>query len=697
MASRTIVRRFAGHRVSRAPFVGPSAVVVIAALLSSAPSGSSSAPQAGQDLLTSNIDRTVSPRDDFFQYANGEWLGRNPIPDDRARWGIGNLVSDAVYAELRRLSESAAASKAPRGSAAQLIGDVWATGMDAVTINAHGLRHLQPDLNRIDGIRSLGEFIEVVATLHRRRMLADNYFTRQRVLFDGGVEEDEGDSDRWIFSLSQGGLSIGRLAYAGNEPPRTRVQAALREYLVRTFVRLHYDATRARASADAVYALEARLASAIEPDNASRRMELAELSRLTPLIDWKRYFRRLGAAELQTVTIRQARFFQVLSGLLGDAPLEDWKDYLRFWLIKTNAPFLDDGTFGEFFAFKSVMTGQRVPPPRWKRVVWQERYWLGLPLEILYGDAYWPAAVLARYQSVGESIRQAFQERIERADWLDDSTKAQALRKLSRLTLAIGPPKTSVDFSTMPLRRDSYVLNMMRSAEWFHEVEIRRLDTAVDETAADLHPTAGGGDAEYIDTRNEVRLTSPMIAPGWRVEDLDDAFVYGATALGHEIAHGFDNGGRLYDAEGNKVDWWRSRDAAVFAERAQSLVDQYNAFMPLEGLHVDGRRSLRENLATLVGLRLTLDAFKRTEQFRRNERVGGFTPLQRFFLAFAYSRASHESADALATRLRSGSPYAPDRERVNGVVRNLPEFYEAFDIRPGDRMYLPESARVTVW
>jgi putative endopeptidase len=661
-------------------------VVLIATLLSIATSESLPASQSALDILAANIDATVSPRDDFYQHANGEWLKRNPIPDDVAIWGIQNVMSDAVYTELRRISASAAASRGPRGSATQLIGDTWSTGMDADTINRDALKHLQPDLDRIEGIHSLGDLIEVVATLHRRNMLADNFFTRQRVLFDGGVAE--GDTGRWDFQLAQGGLSIGRLAYAGNGDQQVRAKAALRDYLVSTFVRLHYDAGKARASAEAVYALEARLAAGIEPDNAPRSLELAELVRLTPAIDWNRYFRRLGVTTIQSVTIRQTRFFQVLSGVLGDAPLEDWKDYLRFWLIKTNAPFLDDGTFGEFFTFKSVMTGQREPPPRWRRVVWQERNWLGFPLEFLHGGEYWPAAVLARYRSVGESVRRAFQERIGQAAWLDARTKEQALRKLASLRLTIGPPKASVDFSTMPLQRDSYLLNMIRSAEWFHDVEIRRLGTAVDDADADLHPTAGGGDAEYVDTRNEVRLTSPMIAPGRRVEDLDDALVYGATPLGHEIAHGFENDGRLYDAEGKKVDWWTSKDAATFNERVESVVEQYNAFMRRKGRNFDARRTLREELATLIGLRLNLDAFKRTEQFKRNERIGGFTPLQRFFLAFAYAHAAHE---------RTNVSYAPDHDQLNFLVATFPEFYEAFDVKPQDRMYLPGSARVTIW
>lgn len=647
-------------------------------------------------MLSVNIDPAVSPRDDFFQHANGEWLRRNPIPEDQTRWGISNVVSQEIYAQLRRISEEAASKTAPRGSAEQLIGDVWATGMDAATINAQGLTPLRPDLERIEQIRSLDDLMEVVATLHRRNMLADDYFVRQRVLFDDGVDYDQTDSKRRIYFLSPGGLSMGRLVYTAIDSRSSTLRAALRDYLRATFTRLHHDGERARSSADTVYEIEARLSAVVQQGGEVQRMGLSDLRQLTPSIDWDRYFRRVSASRIDSVAVRQPGFFQALDALFRSIPLEGWKDYLRFWLIKTHAPFLDDATFGEFFAYKSAFTGQREAPPRWRRVIWQERNWLGLPLGTLFDAQHWPPATLARYEAIGESLREVFRDRIARADWLSARTKDQARQKLARLRIRIGPPQKPVDVSTMPLRRDSYVLNMIRSAEWFHEVETRRLHAPVDDSEGDLHPSAGGGDAEYLDSRIEVRVSRPGIVPGWRDDELDDAFVYGSTVIGHEIAHALDSGGRLYDADGNKVAWWTAEDTQAFDERARALIDQYSAIAPLEGVRIDGQRSLRENLADQVGLRLALDAFKRTEQFKAGARVAGSTPLQRFFLAYAYSHLGHERHEALANRLKSGA-YAPSRERVNEAVRNIPEFHDAFDVKPGDRMYRAPDARVSVW
>jgi putative endopeptidase len=314
----------------------------------------------------------------------------------------------------------------------------------------------------------------------------------------------------------------------------------------------------------------------------------------------------------------------------------------------------------------------------------------------LYEREYFPPSVKARHQAVAESIRDAFRERIQHLDWMSDSTKKSALLKLARLKITIGVPDRHIDYSTMPLRRDSYVLNAIRASTWFHDRDMKKLNRVVDRAATDPMPSFS--DAWYDQANNEVLFgpAAATLVPGLRDEEVDDAVVYGAGFLGHEISHAFDSEGRHYDAEGNKADWWTAADDSSFRQRARVMIDQYNQFMPLEGLHVNGERSLPENMADLVGLRVALDAFRKTEQFKRNERIGGFSPLQRFFLAYAYGRAGQKRKDALAAQLRNGA-YAPDRERVNGVVMNIPEFYEAFGVKPGDRMYEPEGARVKIW
>ncbi len=671
-----------------------------ALILWTATSAQPTAAQPKQDFLAANIDQTVSPREDFFQYANGEWFKRNPIPEDQGGWGIRNVVAEDILSRQRRVSEEAATKKAARGSIEQLIGDFWFTGMDTTTVNKQGLAPLQPDLDRIDRIRSIRDLTDFVAIVHNRNIVLIQTNLAQRVLFSDYVEQDEKNSDRWIYSLSQGGISMPPEDYSGSDPRAVKVRDAFREYLFKTFLRLHRDSGKAKAGADAVYDLEARLAKAFYQGDGYQKIGIDELSRLAPTIDWNRYFRRIGITRIDSVNMGKRRFYQALDSLLRTAPLENWKDYLRFWLIKLHATYLDDTTFGDLFAYdSSAYSGALHPRPRWKRILARERNYLGQPLARLFIKEYFPANVKARYQAMAESIRDALRDRIAHLDWMSDSTKQNALLKLARMNITIGYPDKWSDFSTMPMRRDSHVLNVIRASTWFHDHEIRKLNAPVDKTELDL-TWSMSDDASYDRHNNEASLPPGFFGgvPGLRDEELEDAFVYGSTGgvLGHEISHGFDSEGRHYDAYGNKVDWWTAKDSAAFNERAQALIDEYNEFMPLDGLHVDGRGSLPENIADLAGLRIALDAFKKTEQFKKNERIGGFTPLQRFFLAYAYHWMFHRTRESLAARLMNGN-YAPERERVNGVLMNIPEFYEAFDVKPGDRMYRPENARARIW
>jgi len=664
--------------------VGFLTALVLCALTSARPSAAQTKP----NFLREDIDSSVSPREDFFQYANGAWLKRNPIPAQASSWGIGNVVAAELDSRLRRISEDAAAGKAPKGSLKQLVGDFWYTGMDSVTIQRKGLTPLQPDFDRIDRIRTIGDVMDEVAVLHSR--------DQRRVLFIGRVEQDEKNSDRWTYSLVQGGITMNPPFYTSDDPQRVRMREAFRQYLFRTFLRLQHDSGEARRRADEVYALESELAKGFEPAYAYQRMTPAELGRVAPSVDWNRYLRGVGITSIDSVNLRSPKFFHTLDTLLQATPIDTWKDYLRHWLVRLNLTFLDDETRLTYFEFDRVGTGASVPRPRWQRVLSQEKdFYLGEPMARLYEERYSPKSVAGRYRAVGEALRAAFRQRIEHLDWMSDSTKRSALRKLAHLKIAIGAPEHRMDFSSMPLRRDSYVLNAIRAGTWYHERDVGSLNRPVDRRAADLRP--GFGEGTYLYTNNEVLMRpSPiLVVPGLRDEDIDDAVVYGAPYLAHEIAHAFDSEGSHYDAVGNKVDWWTTADETAFRQRVQALVDEYNTFPLPEGRHVNGETSLRENMADLVGLRVALDAFKHTRQFRKNERIAGFTPLQRFFLAYAYGRMYSETSSSLAGRVNGA--YPPNHDRVNGVLMNIPEFYEAFGVKPGDRMFLAEDARVRIW
>lgn len=648
--------------------------------------------QVPKDNLAVNIDSSASPRDDFFQFANGAWFKRNPIPDDQARWSPAHLGE--LFTRLRRVSEAAATEHAPKGSPAQLIGDFWFTGMDSATINRQGLSVLRPELDRIDRIRSIGDIIDVVAMLHRRDMLLDGPvgLVGPRTLFSARVTPDEGNSSRRILILSQGGNTVGALVYrVATDPRRVTIRNAFREYLVSTFLRLGRDSSHASADANAVFELEENLANATGRHAGRPMLALAELRHLTPTIDWDRYFREIHLVAPDSVSVPTPQFLQALDSLLRVTPLETWRAYLQFCLVRAHAPFLDDATFGDFFTFDRSRTGTLRPRPRWMRVVWEEKYWLGQALAQLILNQEHSRAEEARTRAMGEDIRRAFASRITQLGWMSESTRYNALQKLAAVRITISWPEQWLDVSSMPIRRDSYALNMARSAEWFHDWEMKQF--AVPISAAEIDPHFEvGGDAGYDDHANEVAMQS---VPGSSSAEVEDAIRYGSTALGHEISHAFDSVGRHYDSHGNRVDWWTAADTLEFNARAQVLIDEYSAFMPIEGARINGRSSLRENMADLVGLRVQLDAFMKTEQYKRKVRIAGFTPLQRFFLAYAQSRMVAERPEYIRSLLNSS--YAPARERVNGALMNVPEFYEAFGVRPGDRMYLTESARAKIW
>lgn len=675
-------------------FTRKARVCSAALILSMAASDRPLASQGKPDFLAANIDAATSPGEDFFQYATGAWLKRNPIPAGLGRWTVSNVISEDLDARIRRASEAAAVSNAPRGSNAQLIGDFWRTGMDAAARNREGLAALRPDLDRIAGVQSMAQLIDVVAVLHQRNMLLDSYvgFVGSRTLFSLRVERDEQDRTRRVLNLTQGGITLGAPAYTATDPQRTRRREAFREYLHKTLTRLHGDGGKAKASAEAVFDLEAQMARGFVPREQNRTMSVAELDRLAPSIEWSRYLRGIGATGIDSVNVRAAGFFQALDPLLRTTPIETWRDYLRFCLIRAHAPFLDDSTFGEWFAFETG-SATREPRPLWRRVVWMQKYWLGQATGQLLAEEDFPRNVQVRYREVAESIREAYRNRITRLEWMSDATKQHALAKLARMTVTIGLEQKA-DLSTMPLRRDSYVLNMIRSAEWFHAAQMKTFHAPVPRVEVDMRHNVGGS-GYYEVSANEIQIPQPAAVPGWTDGELDDAFVYAASSIGHEIAHAFDPDGRRYDADANKVDWWTPGDDAEFKARAQVMVDQYNEFMPVEGVRLNGQSSLNENLADLVGLRVALDAFKQTTQFKQNQKIGSFTPLQRFFLGYAHLHMGHERPESIAGRVNGN--YAPNRERVNGVVVNIPEFYEAFGVKPGDRMYRGESARVKIW
>ena len=658
-------------------------------------SGSKDKP--AEDFLAKNLDTTVNPATDFFQYANGGWIKNNAIPASESSWGVGQLVQEDIYQRLRSINEKAASASAKKGTTDQQVGDFWASGMDSAGAEKQGLAPLQPYLQSIQQISSLPQLIASVAGSHRGQA---------GVIFNDGIGQDDKNSEVNAYFVNQGGLGMpNRDYYFNTDEKSVNVRNAYQHYMETTFRQLGDDATTAAANTAKVMQLETKLAKASrkladlrDPYKNYNKMSVGSLEKMSPSFPWSVYLDSLGIGKLDSVIVGQPEFITAFNKELTATPLNDWKNYLRFHLVRRNAAYLDSASFMNNFRYVQTVRGSKEPKPRWKRVLDTQEAVMGEALGQLFVKEYFDANAKKRYSDLVENIRAAYKERIARLGWMSDSTKQRAYSKLAKISKKVGYPDKWRDFSTMQIDRGPFVANMMRAREWWFKVSVDKLHKPVDRTEWNMSPQTYN--AYYNPSNNEIVLPAGIFAvPGMKDADLDDAFVYGyagASTIGHEITHGFDDQGRQYDEAGNLKNWWTDGDAKQFTKRAAMIIREYNEFIPVDTLHVNGDATQGENIADLGGLLLGLDAFKKTDAYKKNEKIGGLMPLQRFFLGYAYGWMYQTRKESLASQLKT-DVHSPERERVNGPMVNIPEFYEAFGIKPGARMYRPDSLRVNIW
>lgn len=667
-------------------------------LLASVPGIVCAAPPAAKaDILAANLDPRVDPGADFFEYANGGWLKAHPIPPSESSWGIGNLVEEELRAKLRRINEESAAK--PGGTReSRMVGDFWVTAMDEAKCDHLGAAPLAPHLKRLDQAKSLDEVLDLAFAWRPLGV---------RGFFSSWVGQDDKKSDEMAVFLHQGGLSLPeRDFYFNPEPGVARIREAFVAHEARLLVLLGREESKALEAARAVMAFETELAKASrkmedlrDPWKNYHRMTPEEVTaQLTPGIAWRAHLAS-WALKPPSVVVGQPEFFKALGPLLARTPVEVLKDYLRLGLVATYSDFLSKPFQDEHFRFNGqVLSGQKEPRERWKRVLDVQGACMGMVLGKVFAQAYFPETSKQRYLALVEAVRQAYRERIQRLEWMGPETKAKALAKLDTMDRKVGYPDKWKDYSTLEVTRDSYCQNVMNAIEWRFRDMVAKYGRPVDRT--EWHMTPQTYNAYYEPANNEIVLPAAIfMVPGVPDAELDDALVYGyvgASTIGHEITHGFDDQGRQYDAKGNLSDWWTPEDGARFKARAEVMVKQFNAFEPIPGLHINGEASLGENIADLGGLLLGLEAFKKTEQFRKGEKIGGLTPLQRYFLGYSLGWLHQQRVEQLRSRLLS-DVHAPAKWRVLGPLSNIPEFHEAFGVKPGQPMWRPEEARVKIW
>ncbi|WP_413670222.1 M13 family metallopeptidase [Mucilaginibacter sp. Mucisp86] len=650
------------------------------------------------DPVIHNMDTTVKPGDDFFKYANGTWLRKNPIPAAYASWGIGNVVQEELRDRMKRINEDALKANAPKGSNTQKIGDFYFSGMDTVNIEKQGLSPLKDELDKIDRITDIKSLVEEFAHLQRIGVTQP---------IGAYVGQDAKNSSKMILGLYQSGIGMPNRDYYFNKDEhsvaiRTNYQ---NKYLPTMFKLAGLTADKATAAAKKTYSLETFLADSSrkledlrDPYHNYNKMTLVALSKLAPDIDWKPTFEKMDYKNSDTVIVGQPEYYRALNKALKIYSIDDWKNYLRNNLMTAFGSYLSKPFDQEVFRFyEKVIEGSTAQLPRWKRVLDTENGLMGEVLGQIFVKEYFPEKTKERYVKLVEEMRTSFKEHIEKLDWMSPETKEKAYYKLSKVNPKVGYPDKWKDFSTLEINRGPYALNVLRANEWWHNFSAAKLGKPVDRTEWDITPQTYN--AYYNPSNNEIVLPAGIFTiPGYKDENIDDAVIYGyaaASTIGHEMTHGFDDQGRQFDAAGNLKAWWKPQDSVKFSQRAKMLIDQFNGYS-IYGLHVNGKATQGENIADLGGIVIGLDAFKKTQQYKEGKLINGLTPLQRYFLGYSLGWLTQDRKESLSSQILTNE-HAPGFMRVNGPFTDVPEFYEAFHIKKGDKMWIDPDKRVKIW
>jgi putative endopeptidase len=653
---------------------------------------------ADNDPVFKNMDPSVKPGDDFFKYANGTWLKKNPIPAAYASWGIGNVVEEELRNRMKKINEDALKANSPKGSNTQKIGDFYYSGMDTVDIEKRGLAPLQDELHKIDQIKDIKGLTEEFAYLKTIGVSTP---------IGAYAGQDAKNSAKIVLQLDQDGIGLpDRDYYFNTDAHSVTVRNDYQQkHLPMLFKLIGLAPDAATAATQKVYAMEKLLADSSrkledlrDPYSNYHKMPLAGLSTLVPEVDWKPILNKMDYHVVDTVIVGQPEYYRALSKAFKIFSIDDWKNYLRKNLVSEFAAYLSKPFNQENFRFYgTVLNGSKEQRPRWKRVLDTENGLMGEMLGQIFVKEYFPEKTKDRYVKLVEEMRTSFKEHIEKLDWMSPTTKEKAYYKLSKVMPKVGYPNKWRDFSNLEINRGPYALNVMRAQNWQHKYNAAKLGKPVDRTEWGITPQTYN--AYYNPSNNEIVLPAGIFTiPGAKDEDIDDAVIYGyaaASTIGHEMTHGFDDEGRQFDAEGNLKAWWSPQDSVKFTQRAQMLVNQFNGYS-IYGLHVNGKATQGENIADLGGIVIGLDAFKKTEQYKEGKTINGLTPVQRYFLGYALGWLGQDRQESLSSQILT-NPHSPGFMRVNGPFTDVPEFYEAFHIKKGDKMWLDPDKRVKIW
>ena len=650
-------------------------------------------------LDRANFDLAAKPCADFFEYADGGWLKAATIPPDKGRWGSFEEVAERNRAILKTiLEETSSKTDWPKGSIRQKVGDFFAAGMDEEAVEKTGTAPLTPWLAKVDALTSKAELPGLLAAFHGPRLPEG---------FNLFVAQDQKESTRYIPVLSQGGLGLpDRDYYLKDDAKSKEIREKYVAHVAKMFELLGEKPEAARAKAGAVMAFETKLATASrtrvelrDPEKNYNRRTLAELGKEAPGFDWKTYLVAVGIPEKQDLNVRQPGFFTTFAQMGADEPLETWKSYLTWHLVRSSASLLPKRFDEEAFAFfGTTLRGVPQQEERWKRVLAETDKALGEALGQLYVEKAFSAASKKRMVQLVENLRAALKARIEALPWMGPETKTAAASKLAAFGVKIGYPDTWRDYGTLEITRTSYFENVLRAHAFETKRNLNKLGGPIDRTEWGMTPPTVN--AYYSATMNEIVFPAGILQPPFFYAEADDAVNYGGIGgvIGHEMTHGFDDAGSKYDADGNMKNWWSPDDRKAYEDRTALMVKQFDAYQPLPDHAINGKLTLGENIADLGGLKVAYAALAKSlgADPATAAPIEGFTPAQRFFLNWATVWRNQIRDETLRVNLNT-DPHSPGKYRVLGPLSNLPEFQAAFGCGAGQPMVRPEAERPSIW
>ncbi|HEX7367128.1 MAG TPA: M13 family metallopeptidase [Pelobium sp.] len=655
------------------------------------------APTQKKLIDVANMDLSVKPGDDFYTYANGTWLKNNPIPAKEVRWGSFNVLNDFNINAVKTILTQAKNDKTAKpGSIEKRVGDFYAAGMDSITIEKLGFTPIKADLASVESINNIAEVLNAVATMRTKGIASP--------LFSFYVDQDAKHPEEMIANLNQGGTTLpDRDYYLKDDERSKKIRAAYHDYVVKLFTLTGTPAKAAEQYAKDIFAIEKSLAAAKltrvemrDPYKTYHKFAINDLSKTTPGLNWEDLLKKMKVTGQDSILVDNPAFFVKESEMLKTIPLSKWKVYLKWNVLKNAANNLSSPFVDASFKFSQALSGQKVPTPRWQKMSSLTDGTIGELLGQLYVKEYFKPEAKARMKELVSNLSKAFENRIEKQDWMSDATKQKALDKLHAFTPKIGYPDKWETYDGLVINRATYFKNLRNANEWQYNKMIAKLGKPVDKTKWGMTPPTVN--AYYNPVINEIVFPAGILQFPFFDPNADDAVNYGGigSVIGHEMSHGFDDEGSQYDKDGTLRNWWTAEDAKNFKARTEKLVDQFNAYTILDTVHVNGKLTLGENIGDLGGLNVAYEAFKMTKQGQSDEKIDGFTPDQRFFLAWAQVWRINILPET-AAQFIIVDPHSPGQYRTIGPLVNMDAWYKAFNVKEGDKLYKASEDRIRIW